>query len=81
MLESLGVIRRHLRNLHTNCGTISNVMFIELVPDVLKALTFPDAEGLYKNVDTSIQKEKEVSIIVRQILCVYVLHIICTYNS
>lgn len=61
MLESLGVIRRHLRNLHTNCGTISNVMFIELVPDVLKTLTFPDAEGLYKNVDTSIQKDKEVS--------------------
>lgn len=36
-------------------------MFIELVPNVLKALTYPDSEDLYKNIDTSIQKEKGAS--------------------
>lgn len=41
LLESLGVIKRHLRTIQTNNGCCSNVMFLELFPDVLKQLTFP----------------------------------------
>ncbi len=44
-LEDLGVIKRHFRNVNV-CGmTLSNVMYLELNPFVLKELTYPDESG------------------------------------
>ncbi len=41
LLESLGVVKRHFRNINTQMGTLTNVMYIELIPDALERLTFP----------------------------------------
>lgn len=61
-LEKLGVIKRHFKTIYTANIPLANVMFIELIPEVLKSLTFPGIyEGAYKNVDTPLQKCKEVS--------------------
>ncbi len=40
-LEDIGVIRRIFRTITTPNGLIPNVMFIELIPGVLRELTFP----------------------------------------
>jgi hypothetical protein len=42
LLESLGVVKRHFRNIRTSMGCCSNVMYIELIPEVLEKLTFPE---------------------------------------
>ncbi len=61
-LEKLGVIKRHFKTLYTSNIPMANVMFIELIPEVLKELTYPDlAEGVYKKVNTPLPKSKEVS--------------------
>lgn len=44
LLESLGVVARHTRDINTDAGTIYNVLFLELFPDVLHTLTFPESE-------------------------------------
>ena len=60
-LEKLGVIKRHFRTIYTTSIPIANVMFIELIPEVLKELTYPGLnKGVYKKVDTPLQKDKEV---------------------
>lgn len=60
-LEKLGVIKRHFRTIYTTSIPIANVMFIELIPEVLKELTYPGFnKGVYKNVGTPLQKDKEV---------------------
>lgn len=41
-LEGLGVIKRHFRKMEVGGMTLSNVLFIELVPSVLESLTFPE---------------------------------------
>lgn len=60
-LEKLGVIKRHFRTIYTTSIPIANVMFIELIPEVLKELTYPGFnKGAYKKVDTPLQKDKQV---------------------
>lgn len=60
-LEKLGVIKRHFRTFYTTSIPIANVMFIELIPDVLRTLTYPGHDrGVYKKVDTPLQKNNEV---------------------
>ncbi|MDD6194897.1 MAG: hypothetical protein PUB19_08370 [Lachnospiraceae bacterium] len=61
-LEGLGVIARHFRTIQSVNGPLANVLFIELVPEVLKALTYPTTDnGIYRNVDTSLPKYDGVS--------------------
>ena len=60
-LEELGVIKRHFRTIDYMNGKLPNVMFIELIPDILQKLTYPNRkEGIYKNVDTCLQTDREV---------------------
>ena len=51
LLEKLGVIKRHFRTIPSPSGPLANVMYIELIPDILESLTFPKG-GPYKIVDT-----------------------------
>ena len=37
------VIKRHYRTIDSRTGKLSNVMYIELIPDVLMNLTYPDS--------------------------------------
>ena len=70
-LEDLGIIKRHLKRLNVGGMHLSNVMFIELLPDILEKLTFPDGrktdssrdadKGHNKNVDTPLQKGNMVN--------------------
>ena len=60
-LESLGVIKRHFKDVQYANGAFVNLMFIELIPSVLKQLTFPEERGGYKNVDTPLQKNRDPS--------------------
>ena len=46
-LENLGVIRRVFRTLEVGGQKLSNVMFIELIPDRLRELTYPHKNGLH----------------------------------
>ncbi len=56
-LEELGVICRHFRTVtYENGITVNNVMYIELVPSVLYALTYPDT---VQPVDNGEGKDKE----------------------
>lgn len=49
-LEEMGVIRRHFRTVQYEGGmTVNNVMYIELIPSVLYALTYPETDSLDKN--------------------------------
>ena len=45
-LEDLGVVKRHFKNIVVAGLSLSNVMFLELVPDVLEKLTFPSGQFL-----------------------------------
>lgn len=55
VLEQLNVIKRHFRTITTKSGLkLSNVMFLELFPDALKKLTFPNTDAINKNVNTSL---------------------------
>lgn len=58
-LESLGVVKRHLKTVVTPNGPVPNVMFIELVPEVLLALTYPEEGGVCKNPHTPVQKSTD----------------------
>lgn len=61
-LESLGLIKRHFRTIQSPIGPLANVMFIELVPECLKAITYPDSyKDTSKNDDSSIQDDIGVS--------------------
>lgn len=55
LLEELGVVNRIFKDICVAGTTLANVMFLELVPSVLKELTFPSttSEGEHnKNVNT-----------------------------
>ena len=58
VLETLGVVKRHFRTVETEMGKCPNVMYIELIPDVLYELTYtePTEEGE----KTSFPSDKEV---------------------
>lgn len=45
-LESIGVIKRHFRTLEIGGVKMNNVLFIELVPSMLAAITFGDTYAL-----------------------------------
>lgn len=56
--EGKKVITRHYRTIETRTGKASNVMYIELIPEVLLALTYPEetdaeysktADGIFPN--------------------------------
>ena len=42
LLEELGVVKRHFKDIDTGYGKCHNVMYLELVPSALKKLTYPD---------------------------------------
>lgn len=62
-LEDLGVVKRHFKNIVVAGLPLSNVMFLELIPDVLENLTFPSGQflglGGNKNVTTPFPKSNE----------------------
>ena len=58
VLETLGVVKRHFRTIQTEMGKIPNVMYIELIPDVLYKLTYPEPKD--ENEKTSSPSDEEV---------------------
>lgn len=44
VLETLGVVKRHFKTVQTEMGKIPNVMYLELIPEVLYTLTYPRGE-------------------------------------
>ncbi len=56
-LEELGVIKRQFRTVtHENGYTMNNVMYIELIPDMLLQLTYPDPEC--EEIESSQEKQQ-----------------------
>ncbi len=47
-LETLGVVKRHFRTIDTKMGKCSNVMYLEIIPDVLYQLTYPNGDDYSK---------------------------------
>ena len=58
VLETLGVVKRHFRTIETEMGKCPNVMYIELIPDALYKLTYPEPAD--ENGKTSFPSDKEV---------------------
>ena len=58
VLETLGVVKRHFRTIETEMGKCPNVMYIELIPDVLYKLTYPEPTD--ESEKTSFPSDKEV---------------------
>jgi hypothetical protein len=55
LLEELGVVKRHFRTITTSGGNkMGNVMFLELIPEVLMELTYPNEAPIAKNVNSSL---------------------------
>lgn len=46
-LENLGVIQRHFKAVMTGYGKLPNIMFLELFPETLKKLTFPNGNTCF----------------------------------
>lgn len=61
-LEDMGLVRRHLRNICVKGVTLSNVLFIELVPERLMEVTHPGDTGAVAKSETSNVLEGEVSL-------------------
>lgn len=60
-LERLGVIKRHLRTIDVHGTKMSNVLFLELVPSALRALTFGEVIAPTFESDSSHLQKGEVS--------------------
>lgn len=45
LLETLGVVKKHVKSIHTEFGVIPRVLYLELVPSVLRKLTFTGEEA------------------------------------
>jgi hypothetical protein len=58
VLEKLGVVKRHFRTIETEMGKCPNVMYIELIPEALYKLTYPESAD--ENGKTSFPSDKEV---------------------
>ena len=58
VLEKLGVVKRHFRTIETEMGKCPNVMYIELIPETLYKLTYPEPAD--DNGKTSFPSDKEV---------------------
>lgn len=63
-LKELGVIRKDFRNLKINGMCVNNVLFIELMPDVLVTLTYPTKDE--KEMDMPISHYNETGITVER---------------
>lgn len=61
-LEDMGLVRRHLRNICVKGVTLSNVLFIELIPERLMEVTHPEDTGAAAKSETSNVLEGEVSL-------------------
>ena len=61
VLEKLGVVKRHFRTIETEMGKCPNVMYIELIPDALYKLTYPEPAD--ENGKTSFPSDKEVDVV------------------
>ena len=59
-LEELGVVTRHFRTITVSGMRHSNVMYLELHPDVLKRLTYPKEAPINKNVNTPLQNGNDL---------------------
>lgn len=51
-LEKLGVVKRHFRKMEVGGMTLSNVLFLELVPSALERVTFPEETPQTETGDT-----------------------------
>ena len=47
LLENLGVIQRHFKAVMTGYGKLPNIMFLEVFPETLKKLTFPNGNTCF----------------------------------
>ena len=45
VLEKLGVVKRHFKTIEDERGKFPNIMYLELIPEVLYTLTFPTNEN------------------------------------
>ena len=61
-LEDMGLVRRHLRNICVKGVTLSNVLFIEIIPERLMEVTHPGDTGAIAKSETSDVLEGEVSL-------------------
>lgn len=57
-LEQIGVIKKHLRTIEENGFKYNNVLFIEVVPEILLELTYPTNENV-TNHEENVNKESE----------------------
>lgn len=60
-LEKIGVVRRHLRTIDVNGTKMANVLFLELVPKALLALTFGEVTPITFKSDTSHVQKGDLS--------------------
>ena len=60
-LEKIGVVRRHLRTIDVNGTKMANVLFLELVPKALLALTCGDVTPITFKSDTSHVQKGDLS--------------------
>ena len=58
VLETLGVVKRHFRTVQTEMGKCPNVMYLELIPEILYKLTYPEPTD--ENGKTSSHSDEEV---------------------
>lgn len=61
-LEALGLVKRHLRTIMANGTKLGNVLFIELMPEMLEAITFDGDPSNVKKGEVSRKKEKGVTL-------------------
>ena len=52
VLETLGVVKRHFRTIETEMGKCPNVMYIELIPETLYKLTYPEPTDEFTKKET-----------------------------
>lgn len=60
-LEKIGVVRRHLRTIDVNGTKMANVLFLELVPKALLALTCGEVTPITFKSDTSHVQKRDLS--------------------
>lgn len=61
-LEDMGLVHRHLRNICVKGVTLSNVLFIEIIPERLMEVTHPGDTGAVAKSETSDVLDGEVSL-------------------
>ena len=59
-LEKLGVVRRELRNIVINGRKLVNLLFIDIVPQILYKITFPENGGENDEISISVSNGKGI---------------------